>query len=96
MEAAALDDLEGAGQAKRLTARLCAEVHNAIRYYAWQVHGSKDSQPPEAMRETDFLPVRIKQERKPAIVPEKPRTKREAQQDEIERSLRSFQSALGF
>jgi hypothetical protein len=59
MEAAALDDLEGAGQAKRLTARICAEVHNAIRNYAWSRFGEKNSKPPKSVDESQFLPVRF-------------------------------------
>jgi hypothetical protein len=59
MDAAALDDLEGAGQAKRLTARVCAEIHNAIRDAMWSMHGAPNSQPPKRMDETLFLPVRV-------------------------------------
>lgn len=59
LDAQSLDELEGAGQAKRLTARLCAEVHNAISLGIWSVHGQKDSKPPRPMSESRFLPVRM-------------------------------------
>jgi hypothetical protein len=60
LDAQSLDELEGVGQAKRLTARLCAEIHNAIRNASWGAYGSKGSQPPERMDESLFLPVRRK------------------------------------
>lgn len=60
LDAQALDELEGAGQAKRLTARICAEIHNAIRVAGWSVYGKENSQPPPRMDEALFLPVRIR------------------------------------
>lgn len=58
LDAMSLDELEGAGQAKRLTARLCAEFHNAVQLATWATHGEKGSQAPKRMSETVFLPVR--------------------------------------
>jgi hypothetical protein len=58
LDAQSLDDLEGVGQAKRLTARLCAEIHNAITMGIWSIHGEKNSKPPSRIHESRFLPVR--------------------------------------
>jgi hypothetical protein len=60
LDAAMLDELEGAGQAKRLVGRVCAEVHNAVRMYAWGKHAKQGDQPPEAVRESQFLPLRVR------------------------------------
>lgn len=60
LDAVALDDLEGSGQAKRMVGRICAEVHNAVRMYAWGRSAKEGDTPPEPVRETHFLPVRMK------------------------------------
>ena len=59
MDAAALDELEGAGQVKRMVARLCAEIHNATRLAAWSKYAKEGEKPPELMHESQFLPVKV-------------------------------------
>jgi hypothetical protein len=60
-----LDDLEGLGQAKRLTARICATIHNEFARLAWLRFGSKDIPPPTPAQESDWLPRYVK---KPAKI----------------------------
>ena len=47
MDAAVLDELEAAGQSKRLVARMCAELHNAIRNYGWARTAKEGEIPPK-------------------------------------------------
>lgn len=60
LDVSELDFLEGAGQAKRLVARLCAEIHNACNLSIWKVHGKEGTAHPKLLTETEFLPVRKK------------------------------------
>lgn len=58
-----LDDLEAAGQAKRLVGRICAEIHNAVRNYGWMRHADKNTPPPTPLDETRWLPRRVKRKK---------------------------------
>lgn len=58
LDAQALDSLEGSGQTKRMVARLCAEIHNAISLASWRIHGKEGSSAPDRVDESLFLPVR--------------------------------------
>jgi hypothetical protein len=58
LDLAALDELEGVGQAKRLAARICAEINNSIRLYGWAVHGDAKSAAPPLRDESLWLPKR--------------------------------------
>lgn len=60
MDAAVLDEIEGTGQAKRLVARLCAEVHNAVRLAAWASTARKGDPSPTMLHESKFMPVRMR------------------------------------
>lgn len=55
-----LDDLEGLGQAKRLTARICATIHNAAAQTRWSSLvaqlGKSAPPPPPMLDEADWLP----------------------------------------
>jgi hypothetical protein len=55
-----LDELEGVGQSKRLTARVCATIHNEFARLTWIRFGSKDIPPPTPAQESDYLPRRVK------------------------------------
>jgi hypothetical protein len=55
-----LDELEGQGQAKRLAARICAQIDNSIRLYGWTIHGGKDVPVPTMRDESHWLPRRTK------------------------------------
>jgi hypothetical protein len=55
-----LDELEGLGQAKRLTARICATIHNEFAKLAWLRFGSKDDPRPTLAPESDWLPRTVK------------------------------------
>jgi hypothetical protein len=59
MDAAVLDDLEGIGQAKRLTARICAEIHNAFTKALWVQTAKTGDPPPVLVHESRFMPARV-------------------------------------
>jgi hypothetical protein len=60
LDIAELDELEAAGQAKRLVGRICAEIHNAVRNYGWMRHADKNTPPPTPLDESRWLPRRAK------------------------------------
>jgi len=65
-DAEVLAELEGWGQQKRLVARLCAEVHNAVTNAVYATQGTKDTKPPKPLSESLFLPRRVRVRRKVA------------------------------
>ncbi len=75
-----LAELEGWGQQKRLVARICAEIHNAVTNAVYATNAGENTKPPKPLTEKVFMPVRIK--RRLAIV-----KSQEAKQKVAETSL---------
>jgi len=86
LDAAALDELEGAGQSKRMTARICAEVHNAVRMYAWGRSAKPGDKPPVPITESQFLPVRVQSKDKVELA--------EGNRKAVDKQLNDWASAL--
>lgn len=86
MDAAVLDELEAAGQSKRLVARVCAELHNAIRNYGWARTAKEGERPPEPLHESQFLPVKIRAKQADKLA--------EARKQKVEENLRSTMNAM--
>jgi hypothetical protein len=91
--AEALAELEGWGQQKRLVARLCAEVHNAVINAVHSTHAKENSQPPKPVSENSFLPRRTKRPIKMAKAAE---SKQKAAESNLQKVSRVLNALAGY
>jgi hypothetical protein len=96
LNAEALAELEGWGQAKRLVARVCAEIHNAVTNAVYVTSGTENAKPPKPLDEKLFLPRRVKRPMEVVKADSNKQDREKVVQTSLQKASRILNALAGF